>query len=699
LSWTDQLTGQPVDNPAGRVAVGQLRWNGPGELPVRHAFAKPGHLLMPGADGRFQSPAIAEVRVDPQTIPDADALRCLRVMGDGIRLRVGAPLLEWLDEPPLMPPVDDTLDETELEQVARAKLPHMEAACRRPRTHLKLEEERQLVSRCRRPSSRAPMVLAARSEDWDRRTLWGIRPKRVLGLVREDLFDLYENRLAVALVDRLDEALTQRVREVRRVVQQARSMNEWQELLRKGANYRRAHRVCELWGELWSDEGLLARAERALNRLLQLRRRVLALKDTGLYRRIGGRRRVIHLRMTNVLTHDDVYRGVAELWQAWERHVLIGHEDAQTRWNQEQAAVDGMQLYAALLTIRALDALGFEPTDASLEHGLGPGAQLELLGPVGTVSLVWSPSGGVALEQDGHLPLRICVLPAMLDGSPGTGPWLAAQASSESLVLHLEADIARTDRLTRLRLRGPGPKDQEPIFVPVAPWQLESVERLARAIRWRLWSRHILAYPPNIPFPRRSWKAPPSAPAWVSLGSEALQLVAPGRGGRWTALHRRIEEQQKTTASLRAQLDAIDPRDPRRSRDKLHFKDKLAKASQALAADESVRDGLIAAREALTRQLTCPVCREQCGPYDFGHAEHRFRVSCTSCDSLWGLRDCAACGSLFPFLDCPDNPPGADPLDADTAYGCDVLALPLAPEVYLCTRCGQRSDGETDEEA
>ena len=74
------------------------------------------------------------------------------------------------------------------------------------------------AARCKRPSARAPQTLAARSEDWERRTLWGIRPRRVLGLVRDELFDIYENRVAVALVDYLDRALLLRLRSVRRVV-------------------------------------------------------------------------------------------------------------------------------------------------------------------------------------------------------------------------------------------------------------------------------------------------------------------------------------------------------------------------------------------------------------------------------------------------------------------------------------------------
>lgn len=102
---------------------------------MRHALAEPGEALLPGPDGRFQAPDLGDARADPQTVPDPDAWRSLRVMAQGVKRRLGAPWLDWLDEPPLMPPIDDTLDETELEQFVKLKLGNMETACTLPRSN------------------------------------------------------------------------------------------------------------------------------------------------------------------------------------------------------------------------------------------------------------------------------------------------------------------------------------------------------------------------------------------------------------------------------------------------------------------------------------------------------------------------------------------------------------------------------------
>jgi hypothetical protein len=697
VSWTDRVSGRTGAAPAGLVAVGQWRWDGPGALRVRHALATAGQALVPGPDGRFQAPELGDVRADPATVPDPDAWRSLRVMAQGVKRRQGQTWLEWLDEPPLMPPLDDTLDETELEQVAKARLGDMETACRQPRTLLHLEEERQIVARCHRPSQRAPMVLAARTEDWERRTLWGIRPKRVLGLVRDELFDLYENRLVVGLVDRLDEALTQRVREVRRIVQAARSMGDWQKTLVLKSNHRRAARICTLWGELWANDGLLARASGVLKRLLQLRQRVLALKDSVLYRKVGGRNRTIQLRMTNVLTHDDTYRGIVELWLAWERHSLVGKEDAQARWERDQQGTAAFELFGVLLVIRAFEALHMEPTDRSFDAPIRPGASIDLSGPAGRVTLRWNEDHVLVTSAE-RAPLRIVTLPAMLEAAAGTAHWLQQLDAPDVLILHLAAEIEQARRVpeaVRVRLNGPGPTERPAVLVPVAPWELESVERVARALRWLLWGPLLNAYPRRVLRPPGSWALPARSPEWLATDGGALAVLEPSRGkASWSELDQRVTRQEAEVSRLDRRLEELDPKDTRKQRDRLYLRQEREVAASALSDDRAFRESLAVALERTAELLACPSCTAVASPHGFSHAGGRsFRVVCAACESSWGLRDCRSCNELFPFISCPDIEPGASPLDVDRSYGCDVLAFPVEEGAFTCTKCGRRSDG------
>ena len=81
-----------------------------------------------------------------------------------------------------------------------------------------METERVLVARSRRIAPDAPAWLASHTEDWDHRKITGIQPRRILAEVREEQWDLYENRIAVRLVDSLVTWLRRRIAEVRRVL-------------------------------------------------------------------------------------------------------------------------------------------------------------------------------------------------------------------------------------------------------------------------------------------------------------------------------------------------------------------------------------------------------------------------------------------------------------------------------------------------
>lgn len=90
---------------------------------------------------------------------------------------------------------------------------HLEEVCRRPRTHLRVDRAHSGVARAPL-SRRAANYLAAHTEDWERPTLRAVVPKRILAVVREDQLDIYENRVAVRLIDHLVTYLGQRVFEV-----------------------------------------------------------------------------------------------------------------------------------------------------------------------------------------------------------------------------------------------------------------------------------------------------------------------------------------------------------------------------------------------------------------------------------------------------------------------------------------------------
>jgi hypothetical protein len=81
-----------------------------------------------------------------------------------------------------------------------------------PRVDLKYEESVTDVSRARRLTNSTYTHLASHSECWQRQTLSGIQPRRVLARFSEDDYATYENRVYARLLDGLDNYLTRRLR-------------------------------------------------------------------------------------------------------------------------------------------------------------------------------------------------------------------------------------------------------------------------------------------------------------------------------------------------------------------------------------------------------------------------------------------------------------------------------------------------------
>jgi hypothetical protein len=279
----------------------------------------------------------------------------------------------------------------------------------------------------------------------------------------------------------------------------------------------------------------------------------------------------------------------------------------------------------------------------------------------------------------------------MLEAAPGTASWLGRQAEQHRLYLYIETDRPRGNLETRLRLNGPGPKMAKPFFAGVAPWQLESVERVARVLRWYLWSAELLAYPPEVLAPSPDWTAPPSPPSWLSVGHGKVVVQKPANHEAWDALSARYQKQSDKRVSLEQKLKRV----PKQNRgDRSHLLKQIDDLKAQIKADEDVTTQLEQAKQHLASLLKCPVCHTGNSSYEFEHTEKHFRVTCSTCGTGWGIRDCNSCQETFPYLSLSETAGNTEPLQADIVYGCDVLALPAGGGGFYCPGCGQHTDGE-----
>jgi len=442
-------------------------------------------------------------------------------------------------------------------------------------------------------------------------------------------------------VNHLDLFLLTRLQEVGRVVRMFQTRDEYQDVA-KGGNYRRADRILGLWGQSMEDTSAADRAEAARKRLMVLRRRILALKDSPLYKQIGRRRqRRIRLRMTNILSNDSTYRKVAELWLAWEKHVRSGVDDPQQRWIRLQAAASGYDAFLFLLVVRALSDLGFEPDDDSLEAALEPGDVWTLHSAIGDVTLERRYDDVRLSVPDGAKTLRFVALPAALDAVSHIDEWIQTVERPDTVVAYLPGNECRASEQARrrlLNLENIGP-DARTGFLPAAPWDVESVERVARAIRWFLWSALYEEYPVSVQLPSVEF-LPADTPEWLNIvGSTTVCIRTPSdHASQWAELQKKLQASEVSVIKAEEAFAQVPKKD---ARGRLH-------ANKALSDVKEQRDNLALANERIgelsiraVALLQCPVCRTAATSErgNWSPDTREFRCICSGCNASWGRRN------------------------------------------------------------
>lgn len=251
----------------------------------------------------------------------------------------------------------------DLEQLLQSVLDkgHLHEISRRPRMDMRYDEILQVVSRAKRFASSAHRHLASHSECWQRRTFTGIQPKRIMSLVSEDEYNLYENRVFARLLDRLERFLTKRLREIeelQQTISDAMDLEGSSEL-----NYRLSRALFSIWGETFTESDTLQAAElleETKKTLEQQLKTIKGLMHTGIYLKIPGNAQVpARLEPTNILTHDPHYRYLFPLWNTLTK-VNREFDLTPAEYLEEQKLLQEHYIrYCGLVLQRALKSLGF----------------------------------------------------------------------------------------------------------------------------------------------------------------------------------------------------------------------------------------------------------------------------------------------------------------------------------------------------
>jgi hypothetical protein len=725
--FVDRLSGNACEVQAGGTLLGRfiLEPSGDEAIFLNSVAISESAYCVPDLRGQWQLLQPGQERIEgtisrTQVLDRLDTSSILDV-GTSIEgvISSGGTWLDALGVSPLVPGMSERAELQDFEKFLAEHLGHLIEVCKRPRTHLRVEVERTAVSRARRVATQASSYLAAHTEDWDRPTLRAVIPKRILSLVREDQYDIYENRVAARLVDHVDAYLSRRVTEVSRLLRLFSAAGDHRSTAGQGSHWRQ-RRVYQLWGSSIDAGDARRKAERTLEQLKYLKYSISGLMDSLLYREVPRRAFVgTTLTMTNILANDAHYRRVADIWLAWARLGLEQSPKPEKHFEEMQALCRCFGSFALLLVIRGLEQLGIEPVDLSQSLA---GQEIELTGKGARVRLSWSASDGVLrLAVDDGKPLRIVPIPASVAMLPDDGiaslmrdADVAGSLDEITLVLYpspstevafQRMEPAHAHRLHALSHEIAEQGQTKAGFLPVSPWDLTSVERIARQLRWVISAPAFLAYPPTFANPLVAEFAA-NAP-WLKVsGPEVVVVRAPG-SHEALSVAQVLEAEKSRLVALEAEHADVSQqlrmavRDGRASGPlngrKKGLNAEIADLQSRIGFLTSLEADLAAGVAVVQSLLACPTCASVADPRrDFkGGPGHRFSCECPDCSTQWGAEACPNCTAWIPTLLPAVTSWTVNEAEVgwlDRFLGADSLAVPYKLERgglgYVCPSCG-----------
>lgn len=704
LSFLDRLTGQLLKNPLNILSSTRCIYILADELVVNDVPIKLGDFILPTQGDRI----VFESTSDEGTViegiqfnqfPDRDERNSVLAIGQNLQSleEDGGFWADWLKVSPLVVGSLDRMHLTLFERALQKYGWHLEQVCSKPKTQLTSEIERLPISQARRIPTKAYSHLATHTEDWEYPKLSTVVPRRILSTFPNDLYDFYENRLAARLAREIYVYLGGRRTEVE-------ELEKWKGELELGI-HRRQVRIYNLLNEAVSVEGMQKSAEHTRETLSMLYEQTLCLFDSLLYKAIPGPSREgipTLVRATNILVNDRHYRYVNLLWREYlerGRDKPKSHAQVQKELQDYCKAYDR---YVALLLFRALDQLGYAPIE---DKKIKQGGSLKLNGPWNSVELKWDEKGVIVLEIDETTYFRIVPLASALVGLNEVSQIYAnldqiyqlfreqtkhvRKANSQvsikpthTIVVYPGSSRERSSlpsSLQRLACsNGTDLFQPLPIGVlPVRSYELGSLERIARALRWMLLGNFLLSYPPTVPVPVKDQSKILSYADWLQPSTDPGTLFV-----IHVPNNRDFNRMQDVIRDLRGELV--------RQGQKVHQLD--------IDRIDCFIDSVELAFKNITKIRTCPVCGVETRLENFHPGEdHNFTCSCAErdCGAIWGIRQCGHCGKFYPFLGIVNNMKQDGDLNADwvdQVFGMDILATPCPSDsnsnAFICPFCG-----------
>jgi len=352
--WLDRLTGEQFRQLPEIVEPCRYQHTGDGPAFNGHTPVFTGVLVSDGGERCQLGNEVHTFSLSPQAQSAEIETLCKAVAAIDVGLSQN-PLMS-----PLMPAaIIDTqsnllpFEEHLLEVVQQG---HLHQISQRPRLDLHYEDEVADVARARRLAKGALVHLASHSELWQRQTLSGVIPKKVLARFSEDDYGIYENRVYARLLDKTERHLRGRLSALKGL--QATLDQALKFYKSEGVDFRLSREVCRLWGDTF-DQAATSRVSELLSQTLgsleYIHRVISGLRQSGVYLLVSRQAQVVGaLHLTNILSHDPHYRHLALLWDLLDQTTSATRSSPEELFSRNQYLADAYSRYAGLVLRHAL---------------------------------------------------------------------------------------------------------------------------------------------------------------------------------------------------------------------------------------------------------------------------------------------------------------------------------------------------------
>lgn len=462
------------------------------------------------------------------------------------------------------------LDKTLIQVIEKG---HLDEIALRPRFAMKYETELTEISRVQRMAPGAVSRLAAHSEDWHRRTISGVLPSKLLALLSDDDWAIYENRVFARLLDRLDSYVRYRLAETEQMHE------KYQQALKLAGAEDIYHplrrRLCTLWGDAMKDsatEKALETSAHAIKVLSQAKRKIGLIRQGDLYKKVPRSAQVpAQLKHTNILVHDQHYRHLRTLWHLHQARNADMEQSPQEIHAANRQSLEDFAVYLRMMIDRVL-------SDMHLVHFSTSRGTFEFAGQKGRIE---SHEDTIELL----LADRRLVLVPILTTS-GRDNRLASDGSGRLVV----SCLGDTEELAD----GETLSEDAPHLV-INPFDFYGEEKLRLVVERFLW------HPTFSTYGKQTGPLPSEVLAW--LGKENTGVVT---GKSWKLLTPLRHDQEQPFLSW---LEHASLNDETRSSIKL----------------------------AVDRLKALSSCRHCGNPAHFAPRDGEFLATCKVCNTEWGI--------------------------------------------------------------